>query len=54
MSLSDSAMRDGLKLKQYHHDVLLYLCTSAAIGGSFLLEKDVVVVVAVPLPLKRT
>ncbi|KAK1264401.1 hypothetical protein QJS04_geneDACA019426 [Acorus gramineus] len=30
--LYDSAMRSGLKLEQYHYNVLLYLCSSAAVG----------------------
>ncbi|KAJ0989250.1 hypothetical protein J5N97_007606 [Dioscorea zingiberensis] len=30
--LYDSAVRDGVKLQQYHYNVLLYLCSSAAIG----------------------
>ncbi|GAB4839225.1 hypothetical protein Ancab_028753 [Ancistrocladus abbreviatus] len=32
ISLFDSAVRDGIKMGQYHYTVLLYLCSSAAIG----------------------
>ncbi|XP_073110553.1 proteinaceous RNase P 1, chloroplastic/mitochondrial isoform X2 [Elaeis guineensis] len=32
ISLYDSAVRDGVKMEQYHYNVLLYLCSSAAIG----------------------
>ncbi|KAH7682466.1 proteinaceous RNase P protein [Dioscorea alata] len=32
ISLYDSAVRDGVKLEQYHYNVLLYLCSSAAVG----------------------
>ncbi|XP_020089601.1 proteinaceous RNase P 1, chloroplastic/mitochondrial-like isoform X2 [Ananas comosus] len=32
ISLYDSAIRDGIRMEQYHYNVLLYLCSSAAIG----------------------
>ncbi|XP_043703318.1 proteinaceous RNase P 1, chloroplastic/mitochondrial-like isoform X2 [Telopea speciosissima] len=32
ISLYDSARREGIMLKQYHYTVLLYLCSSAAVG----------------------
>lgn len=32
LSLYDSALEEGVKLGQYHYNVLLYLCSSAAIG----------------------
>ncbi|XP_020245604.1 proteinaceous RNase P 1, chloroplastic/mitochondrial-like isoform X2 [Asparagus officinalis] len=32
ISLYDSALEEGIKLGQYHYNVLLYLCSSAAIG----------------------
>lgn len=32
ISLYDSALREGTKLGQYHYNVLLYLCSSAAMG----------------------
>ncbi|CAL9101085.1 unnamed protein product [Musa textilis] len=32
IALYDSAVKEGIKLKQYHYNVLLYLCSSAAIG----------------------
>ncbi|KAJ4958627.1 hypothetical protein NE237_025738 [Protea cynaroides] len=32
ISLYDSARKEGIMLKQYHYTVLLYLCSSAAIG----------------------
>ncbi|KAF3783957.1 Proteinaceous RNase P 1 [Nymphaea thermarum] len=32
IALYDSAVRDGVKLNQYHYTVLLYLCSSAAMG----------------------
>ena len=32
LSLYDSALKEGIKLGQYHYNVLLYLCSSAAIG----------------------
>lgn len=33
LSLFDSAISQGVKLGQHHYTVLLYLCSSAAIGG---------------------
>ncbi|CAO2038027.1 unnamed protein product [Urochloa humidicola] len=32
ISLYDSAVEDGIKLGQHHYNVLLYLCSSAALG----------------------
>ncbi|KAG9456142.1 hypothetical protein H6P81_000650 [Aristolochia fimbriata] len=32
IELYDSAIREGTKLEQYHYNVLLYLCSSAAVG----------------------
>ncbi|ERM98613.1 proteinaceous RNase P 1, chloroplastic/mitochondrial isoform X1 [Amborella trichopoda] len=32
LSLYDSALKEGAELKQYHYNVLLYLCSSAAMG----------------------
>lgn len=32
ISLFDSSIRGGVKLNQYHYDILLYLCASAAVG----------------------
>ncbi|XAR67011.1 Ribonuclease P [Bertholletia excelsa] len=32
LELYDSAQREGIKIGQYHYNVLLYLCSSAAIG----------------------
>ncbi|XP_009380560.2 proteinaceous RNase P 1, chloroplastic/mitochondrial-like [Musa acuminata AAA Group] len=32
IALYDSAVKEGIKLKQYHYNVLLYLCSAAAIG----------------------
>lgn len=32
IELYDSALREGIKLLQYHYTVLLYLCSSAAVG----------------------
>ncbi|CAA6661005.1 unnamed protein product [Spirodela intermedia] len=32
ISLFDSSIRQGEKLNQYHYDILLYLCASAAVG----------------------
>ncbi|XP_072985476.1 proteinaceous RNase P 1, chloroplastic/mitochondrial-like [Typha latifolia] len=32
ISLFDSAIKDGIQLEQYHYNVLLYLCSSAAVG----------------------
>lgn len=32
LSLYDSAMSEGVKLSQHHYTVLLYLCSSAAVG----------------------
>ncbi|XP_077210816.1 proteinaceous RNase P 1, chloroplastic/mitochondrial-like isoform X2 [Tasmannia lanceolata] len=32
ISLYDLAVRDGMKFGQYHYNVLLYLCSSAAVG----------------------
>ncbi|RWV82070.1 hypothetical protein BHE74_00042834 [Ensete ventricosum] len=32
IALYDSAAKEGIELKQYHYNVLLYLCSAAAIG----------------------